>query len=767
MFHRQVATWVLICIGIGVLGFLGSMLPFLSDAEESLGLQLLYLLRGPEKVRGNIAIVAIDGASAETMGLPSAPNKWPRRKHAQLIDKVLAIQPAVIAFDMIFYESQDAANDSAFASAIKRAGNVVLTQSIDRQTIPVSANHPGKTVQLNIERIVPTIPILADAAVGQAPFPLPTVPVQLNQFWCFRPGSANIPTLPVVTFHVFAKDAFADFVQLLFAVDETLVEILPHPEDGAYDVKTILSMIQPLHAIFESRSTLAEKTTEKLAQVPPAEMLPETRSIVDSFIGVYSRGNASYLNFYGPPGTIQTIPYHRILDRQQHSGSAKEVVLPDNCVLFVGQTASNWLKTHDRFYTVFSGDSGQDISGVEIAATAFANLLEKKAVHPLGVFPKTLTLLGWAVLTASIGFYFRTVLSITGLILITGLYLFVARMQFSSAGIWYPLVVPIMVQMPAAFIISLLSKYRTVRIERKNIREAFGHYLPDEVVDKVSANTKALRLGGQVFYGVCLFTDAENYTALSETMDPSELTRLMNRYYEAVFRPIQDNDGLVLQVVGDAVMALWSAPEPDQGLKRAACRAAIGITNAVEQFNRGAGAFAMPTRVGIHAGEMLLGNIGAGKHFEYRPVGDIVNTASRLEGLNKHLGTKMLVSDEAIGLGIGCIGAFGRVLRVQREVQPCSRSPAFRPNITVVKTRGRNLTPVRSGTESVSAAQLGRIRSHLRSRFSHSMKRMAHRCSIKSTAEKWYRRHPMRNGRAKSICKRNERRMKTLKRRSV
>jgi adenylate cyclase len=121
----------------------------------------------------------------------------------------------------------------------------------------------------------------------------------------------------------------------------------------------------------------------------------------------------------------------------------------------------------------------------------------------------------------------------------------------------------------------------------------------------------------------------------------------MNDYYAALFEPIKANDGMVLQVVGDSVMALWSAPAPDDGLKRAACQAAIGIAAAVKRFNDQAGPHAMPTRIGIHAGEMLLGNIGAMSHFEYRPVGDIVNTASRLEGLNKFLGTQMLVSAAA------------------------------------------------------------------------------------------------------------------------
>jgi adenylate cyclase len=167
------------------------------------------------------------------------------------------------------------------------------------------------------------------------------------------------------------------------------------------------------------------------------------------------------------------------------------------------------------------------------------------------------------------------------------------------------------------------------------------------VVDRLASNIKDLRSSGQNLYSICLFTDAESYTTLSERLDPESLTQLMNAYYEAVFKPIKDNDGLVLQVVGDSVLAIWASPQPKDALRAAACRAAIGITESVRQFNSKAGHHPLPTRIGIHAGEILLGNIGAMDHFEYRPVGDIVNTASRLEGLNKYLGTRMLASEEA------------------------------------------------------------------------------------------------------------------------
>ena len=169
------------------------------------------------------------------------------------------------------------------------------------------------------------------------------------------------------------------------------------------------------------------------------------------------------------------------------------------------------------------------------------------------------------------------------------------------------------------------------------------------MVERLAANTKDLHTGGQMLFSICLFTDAESYTSLSETMDPKSLTDLMNAYYEVIFKPIRNHDGLVLQVVGDSVLAIWTAPQPQEDLKAAACKAAVEIIEALQIFNRQAEPHVLPTRIGIHAGEILLGNIGAMDHFEYRPVGDIVNTASRLEGLNKYLGTRMLVSEEAIG----------------------------------------------------------------------------------------------------------------------
>jgi adenylate cyclase len=145
-----------------------------------------------------------------------------------------------------------------------------------------------------------------------------------------------------------------------------------------------------------------------------------------------------------------------------------------------------------------------------------------------------------------------------------------------------------------------------------------------------------------------LFTDAEHYTAVAEGMEPEALGSFMNAYYAAIFEPVRQHGGIVLDVVGDAMLAIWATAQPDASRRRAACLAALDIFGAVERFRLASDRWQLPTRIGLHTGRMLLGNIGALDHYEYRAVGDIVNTASRIDGLNKFLGTRLLVSAEVL-----------------------------------------------------------------------------------------------------------------------
>jgi adenylate cyclase len=136
---------------------------------------------------------------------------------------------------------------------------------------------------------------------------------------------------------------------------------------------------------------------------------------------------------------------------------------------------------------------------------------------------------------------------------------------------------------------------------------------------------------------------------LSESLEPQELGRFMNRYYKRVFAPVKRHRGAVSNVIGDSMLAIWVSTNPETTQKNRACLAALEISSSIREADGPLSDAKLPTRIGLHSGRILLGNLGAGDHYEFRPVGDIVNTTTRIEGLNKHLGTRILASDEVVG----------------------------------------------------------------------------------------------------------------------
>jgi adenylate cyclase len=144
-------------------------------------------------------------------------------------------------------------------------------------------------------------------------------------------------------------------------------------------------------------------------------------------------------------------------------------------------------------------------------------------------------------------------------------------------------------------------------------------------------------------------------------MQSAELTEFLNRYFDALFRPVGLHGGFVSDVVGDAMLALWPGPSKD---KHAAMLAALlQMRDAARHFNETFARHRLMTRFGVDWGPITLATVGAHRHYEYRAVGDTVNTASRIQELNKKLGTSVLLSKRSIGPGteqflIRDIGAF-------------------------------------------------------------------------------------------------------------
>jgi adenylate cyclase len=143
----------------------------------------------------------------------------------------------------------------------------------------------------------------------------------------------------------------------------------------------------------------------------------------------------------------------------------------------------------------------------------------------------------------------------------------------------------------------------------------------------------------------CLIADAERYTTLTEGMAPAAVVELINRYFRALFAPILRNGGAVSDVKGDGLLAVWRCDATPSMLKRSVCKACLAMIRAVDALKLVHPEQHMPTRLGVDFGLVAIASVGAHARYEYRPVGDPVNTASRLEELNKALRTRILVSE--------------------------------------------------------------------------------------------------------------------------
>jgi class 3 adenylate cyclase len=204
------------------------------------------------------------------------------------------------------------------------------------------------------------------------------------------------------------------------------------------------------------------------------------------------------------------------------------------------------------------------------------------------------------------------------------------------------------------------SQRRTLEIQQRELQhyndylqKAFSTYLSGDVVQDILSDPSRLRLGGSKRRMTAVFTDIQDFSPLSEKLDPEDLVRLLNIYLSGLSDIILEQRGTIDKYVGDAIIAFFGAPLdiPDHALQ--ACTAAILMKRKEQELAhefRESGLNIVPllTRIGINTGNMVVGNMGSQRKMNYTIMGNAVNIASRLEGLNKLYGTWVLVSEDTI-----------------------------------------------------------------------------------------------------------------------
>lgn len=626
---------------IGLLGAVASVLPPVMRIEEVGGLSWLFLLRGVRPPPPGIYIVSIDLVAGESLGLPADPARWPRALHAQLVRRLHAAGARVIAYDVFFGAPGEATGDATFADALHEAGNVILTAQLDKQFLPLGRADVATRPAAMRVRLDPPIEVLGHAALATVPFALPVWPTRISQFWVFHDGAGGWPSLPTAVAQASAMPALATFAALVEGKMTGLADRAAAPADLA-------AFMQRTRDRFLADPALPRAVQAQLDGAAARGVALPAAGTLAMLLRLYAGPSSHYLNFYGPPHTVPGIAFTDVIGEGPLRTRDGATVDLRDAIVFVGFAARVQPEQRDGFLTAFSQDTGLNLSGVEIAATATANLLENRPLHPLA----PLHALGLVFLFGMlVGISCRALRGLSAVgagVAGALLWLAGALTAFTSADLWAPLIVPLFFQVPLALIGGLLLQFRQVRGERARMNTALGRYVPPPLIERLVEEGVEAGALADVVHGTCMATDAARYTALAETMDPDALGRLINAYYDILFAGVERGGGQVSDVVGDAMMAIWASSRRDARIQAQACRAALCIdADLVRRIDAGECA-ALPTRIGLHAGQVRLGHVGARQHLEYRAVGDIVNTASRIEGLNKWLGTRVLASQAAL-----------------------------------------------------------------------------------------------------------------------
>jgi adenylate cyclase len=584
----------------------------------------------------SVVIVTVDEESIDRYGRWP----WPRATLLKLLEAVTADEPAVVALDIVFSEKENADIDGRMVEFLKKNGNVVVSYFFRNESKGSRPLASTGSLPLASTGVHPPASMAAQppASVDEADAPLhASLGAENNEGESF---------LKYSRYKVLKGDTKSKLIPSfnnpevnIAAIQEAVARsgyfnFFPDP-DGVYRTVPLVASYggdyYPPLSIQAMQAALDEDAVLWLDSGGVRGVYLGGRSIPVGMDG------SVRLNFYGPGGTIQSYSAAGVMDAKIPNGTFKDKIV------FIGVTEMG-------IADLRSCPTDATLPGVELHATFVSNFIKNEFISRsvwASVFEVAFMLITSLFLIYLSKVRGRLIWEATALLLV--IYLAVDYYVFVR------LLTPLYTVYP---LVSLLlgaatgQAYRTVVIQRKArfVKKAFGSYLAPELVEIISKNPEILQLGGQKREITCMFSDIRGFTSISEILQPTELITVLNESLGPCTDIILRHRGMLDKYMGDAIMALFNVPlDVDRHTDRAvaaACEMVLGL-HALNDSWKDRKWPRIDIGIGINRGDAVVGNMGTKARFDYTAIGDAVNLASRLEGLNKMYGTRIIISEFA------------------------------------------------------------------------------------------------------------------------
>lgn len=607
----------------------GSGIPFFHLMELK-AFDLHFLYRGKIKAGDDIVIVAIDQKSIDDLGRWP----WPRTRIAELVNRLNSYGAKVAAFDIVFSEPDKSSGIDTVRELKKRLkgrGSEIrseieaMEREVDNDGILASMLKTNSSVVLGyffftseeeIRHLRQTPDSVFLVKEEEAGFMLRSIEqdVQPPDVLNAAGIEENIPLISE------AGSAFGYF------------NIVPD-SDGT--VRWV-----PLVARYGEHyyPHISIEVVRKYIDSPPlilnaARYGVDSVQIGDLIVPTDERGRL-LINYRGPQKTFPHYSFSDVLN-----GSIPEDAFRDKIVI-VGATA---IGIYDMRVTPFSGT----FPGVEIHANVIDSILMGDFIHRpdwILIFDIASILFLGVSLSITIS-RIRALYAALFTIGLVGAYIVLNGYVFDLYRIWLTVVYPVIT---IVFVSGCVVTFQFMTEERKKreIKDAFSHYVSPSLVGEILVDPNKLVLGGEERRLTVLFSDIRGFTTISEGLKPQALVKLMNDFLTPMTEVILENGGTIDKYMGDAIMAFWGAPVWQEDHSEKACRTALIMLQRLAELRvewEKAGVPRLDIGIGISSGAVTVGNMGSATRFNYTVMGDTVNLGSRLEGLNKEYSTHIIV----------------------------------------------------------------------------------------------------------------------------